>query len=586
MPQKQKSLKTLLISIIIPILVLFYSFFGLFLMNSNTKELERNLKEKYLLVTKVFIASALYGIATQDQVAIVETVKDFTKKHPELTFMKIFSLEGLTIYSYGKEKDFEYWVKRDIETAKKKVEANESVETSEISTINGKTYCKTTIEVRDTENNLIGFISSFYDITPFITSGKLKIFQELSLPLLVMIILFVSLVVLALPWIEKQYNQVSTFLRELKERRADLTFSIPTVGYIEVDKLINEFNETINSLREMIGYLKNLAEDAISTSQNTSNVVEGIDENLVKLSSGFREFKNFAENYLNTTNQIISQVSVWETNIRNLLLDIEKSITSLEQISSSLILTSKRLGEIIDVREKFTEELNTSKGILEEKKGYIKALSEKLMEASKSSKDVMKALEVINDFVERIKIISINASIEAARAGEYGKGFAVVAKETRSLSDTTMQHLKNIVSTFSSLQNSLTYFSQASKDLHTAIEDLENKYIKTISDFQNIAESIFNATSTLNNILQNLGEVSKKFLESKKSIVDTIKNTQIVLESLQNLSSNSQKLNESLGTLKNVFEETADLLKDVKDASTKMLETIGPIIQTLEEYKT
>ena len=61
-----------------------------------------------------------------------------------------------------------------------------------------------------------------------------------------------------------------------------------------------------------------------------------------------------------------------------------------------------------------------------------------------NSNDILSVVSIMEDFFEKINLLSLNASIEAARAGEHGRGFAVVAEEIGKMSDTSARDLKQI----------------------------------------------------------------------------------------------------------------------------------------------
>jgi methyl-accepting chemotaxis protein len=63
-----------------------------------------------------------------------------------------------------------------------------------------------------------------------------------------------------------------------------------------------------------------------------------------------------------------------------------------------------------------------------------------------NSNDILSVVSIMEDFFEKINLLSLNASIEAARAGEHGRGFAVVAEEIGKMSDTSARDLKQISS--------------------------------------------------------------------------------------------------------------------------------------------
>jgi len=63
---------------------------------------------------------------------------------------------------------------------------------------------------------------------------------------------------------------------------------------------------------------------------------------------------------------------------------------------------------------------------------------------SDNSSEILSVVTVMEDFFDKINLLSLNATIEAARAGEYGRGFAVVAEEIGKLADHSSQDLKLI----------------------------------------------------------------------------------------------------------------------------------------------
>lgn len=110
---------------------------------------------------------------------------------------------------------------------------------------------------------------------------------------------------------------------------------------------------------------------------------------------------------------------------------------------------SKELVDISVSNEQALKRLLSISGTVEQSTHKTKEVTEKLLT---ESGEIGNTLDIINEIVESINLLSLNASIEAARAGEAGRGFAVVAQEVRHLADNTKESLQNINDVVSRVQ--------------------------------------------------------------------------------------------------------------------------------------
>jgi methyl-accepting chemotaxis protein len=100
-----------------------------------------------------------------------------------------------------------------------------------------------------------------------------------------------------------------------------------------------------------------------------------------------------------------------------------------------------------------------------------------------NSSDMTEVITIIEQFFDKIHLLSLNATIEAARAGDHGRGFAVVAEEIGKLADHSTQELNRI----GELINKNKSDSNESNRIITQIVSFINDIIASLEDFQNKA---------------------------------------------------------------------------------------------------
>lgn len=207
---------------------------------------------------------------------------------------------------------------------------------------------------------------------------------------------------------------------------------------------------------------------------NISNVIHEINENMLQISNNVTEYASSIEdisvqaNSLYTLNEennkSLDKVNIYKNDMLNHSLSMEGDITNLLELIMSM----------------------------------------------KSTVDGIKQI------AEQTNLLALNASIEAARAGEHGKGFSIVAEEVRKLADVTQEQLTFI----NNLMNNIEKASIKSKDsvteTKTAINNM-NSYINNIS--KSIKESNDGIELVSNNIAQ-LATASEEISASIEQISD------------------------------------------------------------------
>lgn len=188
-----------------------------------------------------------------------------------------------------------------------------------------------------------------------------------------------------------------------------------------------EKNSRITSLMDTI---KQSYNDLTASINNTDQAISGIFTNIQTEAATIEELVASIEEISSSTSSI-EQTIISQSNSIN---SLSESITRLSEMIDSLQIFGNDLqSEFNSITDMTTEGTESSES--------LDRMNKKTLE---NSGNVQSIAAIIDDFFDRINLLSLNAAIEAARAGEQGRGFAVVADEIGKLADNSSSELKKI----------------------------------------------------------------------------------------------------------------------------------------------
>ena len=264
------------------------------------------------------------------------------------------------------------------------------------------------------------------------------------------------------------------------------------------DKVSRVLNETVSLLHDVHGSASRLS-DISKESDNVVADMESISEGAVTQSDDTRKVVDLTEQLRECHEQLHEMSKVLVHGVQSTK---ELSDTGIRNVNE---LKSKSEASLVAVQSSY----------------------EKVMELSKSSEQIGKIVQEINDISSETSLLSLNASIEAARAGEQGRGFAVVAEQISSLADNSAVATENIEGIVSDIQKQIS-------DIVVEIDYIKDLFQDEILSMSNVEESFahFHKSS----------QESWKAVEQVEALIDTADNVnEEVVSSVDNIYEISKK---------------------------------------------
>jgi methyl-accepting chemotaxis protein len=163
--------------------------------------------------------------------------------------------------------------------------------------------------------------------------------------------------------------------------------------------------------------------------------------------------KNSINNVLNSFNSILKQVGDATDDVaasssqlasfsQSLSEGSQEQAASVEQISASIHETDQQINLNADNAAKANQLADDSVQAAISGKKEMTQMILSMEEIHKSSQNISKVINVINEIASQTNILALNATVEAVRAGQFGKSFAVIAQEVRNLAGRSAQAVK------------------------------------------------------------------------------------------------------------------------------------------------
>lgn len=310
--------------------------------------------------------------------------------------------------------------------------------------------------------------------------------------------------------------RVANRLKEINSGEGDLTQRIHSQTDDEVGDLCDQFNNTLDTLSDMI---RKIRDDTRSLRQQS-----------IELGGIIASVNHCTEDHGKA--------------LSSLATSFHQSATATEEVASIATKTSDLTLETTRaVKTSITDVQSTASdiGILSTDFSKTFSTADSLKQ---NSSEIASVVETIKSIAEQTNLLALNAAIEAARAGEQGRGFAVVADEVRTLASRTQSSTNDIQEIVTRLHNQIESVFNAIANGRGQLESTVTQTQATstkLSEVSNIMDSIGNMTLQTAAATEEQSQVSA---EINRNITLIDKTSQDNMSSIQKIQAIGMQLDE------------------------------------------
>lgn len=322
---------------------------------------------------------------------------------------------------------------------------------------------------------------------------------------------------------DKLQQQIVQMLMAVRPAlNGDLTVRAP-VTEDAVGTIADAYNNTIQSLRQLVTQVKDATTNVSQTSQDNGAAIALLSQQTQTALQQITQALEQVQSMVESTQSVAYNAQQVETAVQQANQTVQRGDTAMNQTVEGILM----------IRETVSE------------------ATKKIKRLSESSQKISKVVSLISNFTTQTQLLAMNAAIEATRAGDYGRGFAVVADEVRSLAQQS---------------------SEATTEIETLVQEIQSETGAVSTAMDMGIQQVVAGTNLVTQTRQSLNEI----------VAATVQ----IRELIQGITSSTQAQTQQSQAMTQAMNEVAAIAQKTSADSTRIAQSFQNLLTTAETLQT
>lgn len=196
-------------------------------------------------------------------------------------------------------------------------------------------------------------------------------------------------------------------------------------------------------------------------------------------------------------------------------------------------------------------------------------MMESMTEIKRSSDQIFKIINVIEEIAFQTNILALNAAVEAARAGEAGMGFAVVAEEVRNLAQRSAQAAKDT----SGIIETNIVMSEKGVEVSRKVKDA---LMEINVQAQKVSELMDEVSAASDEQSQGISQINKAITQMDQVVQENAASAEESASASQELSAQAETMKDTIAQLIAIIEGEGNtsITENVREVRNVRKETV------------